>query len=193
MRSEFTIVACLIVDFCSAKIIMWLAHHRHSVLLSHQLILVYLRQTWICICILEESIVMIRCRAIISLPLEAHFKVCNSHYLGVAHLGLLFQGKFFRRVCLTSRSCVWHFSGTIFRHIKREVWIARLFDQLRIFYLCLGHFVRIELILLTRTVQVLRSRHGLIRCITQKLRKNIMRLSFKMSELKTKQVWAHIF
>ena len=128
MRSEFTIVACLIVDFCSAEIIMWLAHHRHSVLLSHQLILVYLRQTWICICILEESIVMIRCRAIISLPLEAHFKVCNSHYLCVPHLGLLFQGKFFRRVCLTSRSCVWHFSGTIFRHIKREVWIARLFD-----------------------------------------------------------------
>ena len=106
MRSEFTIVTSLIVDFCSAEIIMWLAHHCHSVLLSHQLILMYLRQTRIRICILEESIVMIRCRAVIGLPLEAHFEVCNSHDLRIAHLGLLFQGKFFGRVCLPSRCSV---------------------------------------------------------------------------------------
>ena len=42
---------------------------------------------------------MVGCCAIVCRRLEPHFEIGDSHYLRVAHLGLIFQSQFFRSVC----------------------------------------------------------------------------------------------
>ena len=160
MSLKLTFVACLIIYFVLTKVVMRHSVGRNSILLGNFTFFGNLVQLITIGFIFEESIVVVCCCSIISLLLESHPEISNTHRLCITDLGLIFQSQFFRSVCKTCRGYIWdlvRFDG-FWR--KRPIGITVLFDPLctRLELPCNSHWIK--LVLLTCTVQILSRRDG---------------------------------
>ena len=159
---ELVFVTGLVVDLGSTKVVVRLPIADHSVLLGHHLILVHLGKAGLRLSVQEKLVILICGRSIVRLSFKTHLEIGDSHHLCVPYLSHVLQSEFLRRVRLSSGRDIRHLSCSILGHIQREVGITRLFHKFCVFQLCVCNFVRVELILLTRVVQVLRRRHWLV-------------------------------
>ena len=102
MLGELSLIASLVIDGMSAKVIVRLTVHIDTILLNVGLVLVGLIQAILVIFACKELVVLVGRGAVVHLLLKAHFEVCDAHGLHIAYLSLFFEGKLLRSVSIAS-------------------------------------------------------------------------------------------